>query len=226
MPAISTTAQKAKLGTGIVTNEATKIQIEAASIEILVGGPYTVEGEAHTYGHAALRVLVGAQEHLYDFGRYAGETGPFGEGRLRVWNSFAEYVKGEKITGRTTTGFWYRTSPEAAAKVINYFAGLTQGRPVVRARENFMKEYRLASDYHALYNNCATMTLAGARLAVKDIDYEVAKHNQGRGMSSTEKAGARLRGWPEYIFMPADLQAMLQANTKHPADNIEVLGGK
>lgn len=88
-----------------------------------------------------------------------------------------------------------------------------------------MKEYRLASDYHALKNNCVTVSMSGARLAIQGLDFNVSKHNMGRGMSMAERAGARISGWPDHIFMPADLKAMLEANTRRPPNKIEMFGG-
>jgi hypothetical protein len=226
MATVKTTTEKARAGVGIVTQEVTTIQVAPASIEILIGGPYTSNGEEHTYGHVAVRVLVRDEERVYDFGRYNGETGPYGQGRLRIWAKFSKYIAGENATGRVTTGFMYRSSATAIDRVRARYNSLIEGRPVLKAYGDFMKEYRLAEDYHALKNNCATTSLGGARTALNDIDFNPEKYNQGRGMSMTERTAARIAGWPKEIFMPADLQVMLQENTKHPADKIERYGGR
>ena len=224
MPTINATAQNAKDGVGIKTKESTTIQIQSPSIQLLIGGPYKINNEEHTYGHAALRVITSNNEHVYDFGRYNGETGPYGQGRLRVWTKFPKYIFGENATGRATTGFLYRILQAAADQVNSHFINLIGNRPVLKAYGDYMKEYRLAVDYHALTNNCATTSMAGARVAVKDLDYNVSKYNEGRGMSFAERTAAKIAGWPSFIFMPADLQKMLEENPNHKPDKIEHFG--
>jgi len=226
VPTINATAKSAKDGLGIKTKESTIIEVQTSAIQVLVGGPYKSNGEEHTYGHVALRVITPIDEHVYDFGRYNGETGPFGQGRLRVWTKFSKYISSENATGRTTTGFLYRVQPSAAGHVNSHFINLIGNRPVLKAYGDHMKEYRLATDYHALTNNCATTSMTGARVAVKDLDYNVSKYNEGRGMSFTERTAAKVAGWPSFIFMPADLQKMLEDNPNHRPDKIEKFGGE
>jgi hypothetical protein len=208
----------------IKTQENTGIELQISSIQILVGGPYKINGEEHTYGHTALRVITLNDEHVYDFGRYNGETGPYGQGRLRVWTRFSRYIAGENATGRTTKGFLYRLPAAAADQVNIHFINLIGNRPSLKAYGDYMKEYKLARDYHALNNNCATTSMAGARVGIKDLDYNASKYNEGRGMSFAERAAARVAGWPPVIFMPADLQKMLEENPNHKPDKIEQFG--
>jgi hypothetical protein len=226
MPTIIATAKSAKNGVGIKTKENTTIQIQIPSIQVLIGGPYKINGEEHTYGHVALRVITLNDEHIYDFGRYNGETGPYGQGRLRVWTKFSKYISGENATGRITTGFLYSISPTVADQANAHFLNLIGNRPVLKAYGDYMKEYRLAADYHALTNNCATTSMAGARVAIKDLDYDVNKYNEGRGMSFAEKTAAKVAGWPPFIFMPADLQKMLEENPNHRPNKIEQFGNR
>jgi len=226
VPTINATTKSAKDGLVIKTKESTIIEVQTSAIQVLVGGPYKSNGEEHTYGHVALRVITPIDEHVYDFGRYNGETGPFGQGRLRVWTKFSKYISSENATGRTTTGFLYRVQPSAAGHVNSHFINLIGNRPVLKAYGDHMKEYRLATDYHALTNNCATTSMTGARVAVKDLDYNVSKYNEGRGMSFTERTAAKVAGWPSFIFMPADLQKMLEDKPNHRPDKIEKFGGE
>jgi len=100
VPTVNATAKNTKDGVNITTNQVTTIQVHKPAIEILIGGPYTVNGEEHPYGHVALRVVTTTDDHVYDFGRYAGERGPFGQGRLRVWKDFSKYIASENATGR------------------------------------------------------------------------------------------------------------------------------
>jgi hypothetical protein len=225
VPIVNATTKSAKDGLGIMTKQETTIKLNTPTLEILIGGPYTVNGEEHTYGHVALRVITQTDEHIYDFGRYNGETGPFGQGRLRVWTLFSKYIVSENATGRVTTGFIYRISQAAAEKVNSHYSRLIGGRHVLRAYGDYMKEYRLADDYHALNNNCATTSMSGVREVITDLDFNVSKYNEGGGMSSAERFAAKVSGWPSTIFMPADLQKMLEENPQHHPDNTERFGG-
>jgi len=86
---------------------------------------------------------------------------------------------------------------------------------------------RLPKEYHAITNNCATMSLSGARLALPGIDSQASKYNEGRGMSDVEKIAARGTNfgfWPSHIFMPADVQVMLETEKKYIPSKIESYG--
>ena len=221
------TQGQAGSGVSVKTGRLNHITVRSASIQILIGGPYTdVRGDVHTYGHAALRVTTDGQDRVYDFGRYGGERGPTGQGRLRVWTDFNRYIASQNSYNRTTRGFHYAISHEQAVRINSHFESLVVGRQVIKAIGQHMKEYRLANDYHALTNNCVTVTMAGARLAVPNLEHDVAGHNQGRGMSFAERTAARVAGWPSHIFMPEDLQAMLMENTGKPADRVDTYGSK
>jgi hypothetical protein len=220
-------ATRGQAGSGLTvkTGTNTRITVRAASLQLLTGGPYTdVRGEVHTYGHAALRVTTDDKERIYDFGRYGGERGPTGQGRLRIWNNFSRYIASQNSYRRITRGFHYGIPHPQAEQINNHFDQLIAGRPAVKAIGQYMTEYRLANDYHALTNNCVTVAMTGAKLAIPNLEHNVASHNQGRGMSFTERTAARVAGWPGHIFMPEDLQAMLSANTERPAEKEEAYG--
>lgn len=225
MPIINATTKSTKDGLGIATKQTTTIQVQSPTIEILIGGPYQSNGKEHPYGHVALRVVTPNDEHVYDFGRYNGETGPYGQGRLRVWTALKKYITGENATGRTTTSFAYHVPAASAANVNAHFKSLIGNRPVLKAYGDYMKEYRLAEDYHALNNNCATTAMAGARVAIRDLDFDVPKFNKGEGMSGPEQFAAKVAGWPSRIFMPADLKKMLESNPHRRPNKVEKFGG-
>ncbi|MBZ2210125.1 hypothetical protein [Massilia soli] len=44
-------------------------------------------------------------------------------------------------------------------------------------------------------------------------------------MSTTEKIGAKMAGWPAHIFMPGDLKNMLENNSKRRPSRVEKFGG-
>lgn len=230
MPKFEQTPKKLKTGVDILTNQATTLQVNSPSIEILIGGPYKLRnGEEHNYGHAALRVIAATEERIYDFGRYGATKGLFGaqgEGILRVWDKFETYIAGENAYGRTTTGFSYPVTNEKAIAVISHFKSVTSTAIERTAKHPHQREFKLPKDYDAIDNNCATTTLGGAKIALPDIDAEAARYNLGRGMSDVEKKAAKVQsfGWPSHIFMPADVQAMLENNKKMPPKKINVYG--
>jgi hypothetical protein len=230
MPKIEQTPEKLKAGVGILTNQATTLHLNSPSVEILIGGPYKLRnGEAHNYGHAALRVVTATEERIYDFGRYGATKGLFGaqgEGILRVWDKFETYIGGENAYGRNTTGFSYSVPNDKAVAVIQYFERITSGSAERTAKHPHQKEFKLSKDYDAIDNNCATTTLAGAKIALPTIDADAAQYNLGRGMSDVEKTAAKAQnfGWPAHIFMPADVQAMLENNKKITPKKVTIYG--
>lgn len=222
---METTKGQVTSGVALQTGRHTTLTVNAPALQLLIGGPYTdVRKEEHTYGHAALRVITDQGENIYDFGRYAGERTPTGQGRLRIWNSFQRYIESENSYGRVTTGFRYTVSHADAERVQQHYARLIAGQKPIREYGKYMAEYRLATDYHALNTNCVTVSMSGARLALGNLETSTAQHNQGRGMSFTERTAAKLAGWPSHIFMPADLQSMLAGNQQRLADKIETYG--
>lgn len=82
----------------------------------------------------------------------------------------------------------------------------------------------LPRNYHRVTNNCTTMRFAGATLALPQLVYRPGRYNAGRGLSAKEKTATRAtnRGtWPREIFMPADVQRMLEANPYRAPDRID-----
>lgn len=230
MPKTEQTPEKLKEGIKVPAEKLTTIQLISPTIEILVGGPYKAADGMHTYGHMALRVTTSKQEKIYDFGRYGATGGDFsaeGEGILRVWSNFNSYISGENSYGRATKGFSYSITAEQADKVFAHFSSLIAGGTKRRAKHPNSDEYKLAKDYHGITNNCATMTLSGASIALPGIDANSSAYNAGRGMGDLEKVAARGTNfgfWPSKIFMPADVQAMLETEKKYIPKKVEVYG--
>ncbi|SDH49137.1 MULTISPECIES: hypothetical protein [unclassified Duganella] len=224
------TTENLKVGVSVEAGRHTTIQLLSPKIEILIGGPYKAADGMHTYGHMALRVSTTKQERVYDFGRYGRTNGEFsatGDGILRVWSDFGAYISGENAYGRVTRGFSYNVTDEQAIKIFSHYEQLTASATKRRAAHPKEEEFKLAKEYHAITNNCATMSLAGARLALPSIDAQASRYNEGRGMSEVEKIAARGSNfgfWPSHIFMPADVQAMLETEKKSIPSKIESYG--
>lgn len=153
-----------------------------AEINVLVGSSYQkADGSISPYGHTALHVKVGDKEKIYDFGRYGkttpevvrgftltGSNSPSGEGILREWDSLAEYLAEESSYGagtplpRTTTQYGYKVSETQANTVLNSMRDLKTSNHAISIKDSSSKfeTFKLDSDYHALYNNCTTLSLA------------------------------------------------------------------
>lgn len=224
------TPEKLKAGVSVPAEQRTTIQLASPAVEVLIGGPYKAADGMHAYGHTALRVSTGKEERVYDFGRYGKTGGDFsaeGEGILRVWSDFNSYIAGENSYGRTTKGFSYSITEDQASKILAYYASLTANATKRRAKHPNEEEFKLSKDYHGITNNCATMSLSGARIALPGIDANGTAYNVGRGMSDLEKVAARGTNfgfWPSHIFMPADVQAMLETEKKYVPKKIEIYG--
>ena len=223
MPTVSVPVRTAKQGIKLVTNQLTTIQIRMASVEILVGGPY---GD-HSYGHTALRVTTSSEDKVFDYGRYGltwGVGKSEGEGVLNIWNSFNAYIAEENSLGRTTTGFVYDTSEENAKKVFGFYERKIAGKkPKTESRT---KKSFIIDDYYALGPNCTTLSVSAVKTIFPDIDREWANHQQGRGLGLMEKGLVSAKGWPSFIFMPADLQDMLGSPTAKKPKAVIKYGGK
>ncbi len=220
---IQITRIEEKFGVKVSTGSHTVIVLPA-HMEILVGGPYEKHGQIQPYGHVAIRVTISQSDMTYDFGRYGktwGAGDSEGEGMLRVWTDFSKYITGEKATGRTTTGYSFTLTGTQANAVNEYFASKISELKAVQDR-GYMQQYRLATDYHALKCNCTTESLAGARQALPGLDTNGKKYIEGNGLNWKEKTAAKLVGWPEQLFMPADLENFLKSRVSTDSLVVEI----
>jgi hypothetical protein len=208
MNTLAATPDRAQSGVQVGTSKKTTIEVRLASMELLVGGPY---GD-HRYGHTALRVNTSSVERVYDYGRYGKSFGPEGEGVLRVWTSFQAYMDDENELGRTTTGYLFEISESKANEIIASFEKKVAGKPR-KMTTRFYQSY-VVDKYHALGPNCTTVSIDGARIALPSIDVGWETYQKGRGLNFIERQAVNVQGWPPYIFMPADLQAMLDSPRK------------
>jgi hypothetical protein len=223
MTTINVPEAKAKQGLAIPTKQLTTIQVQLASIEILVGGPY---GD-HPYGHTALRVTTKSGEHVYDYGRYGrtwGVGSSEGDGVLNVWTSFDAYIAEEKALKRRTMGFLYEVREEQALAIIKFYDSKTAGKKPRGASK--VKTSFIIEDYYALGPNCTTLSVAAAKVAIHNLDVEWKKYQEGRGLGMMEKSIVSARGWPRYIFMPADLLEMLNNSTARRPKAVRIYEAK
>lgn len=208
-----------KTGAEGKTSQKTQIKVTGPYMEILIGGPYTKSsGEEMNYGHAALRVVVNGKDRTYDFGRYGLTWGAFdseGEGILRVWSVFDNYIKGENSYGRSTTGYVYILDKSSANNIINYFKKITDASKKISIKIIGQSVYRLNNNYHATYFNCTTVTIDGALQSGKPVVKNPSYYDKMQGLDTLGKIGAVFSQKPDnYIFMPFDLQNMIEHNTE------------
>lgn len=207
---VSATAEAVHVDGKTGWDQPTTIPVQLASIELLIGSPY----DGHPYGHTSLRVIAQDMDRVYDYGRYGmtwGLGGSAGEGVLQVWRTFQAFLAEENALGRTTMGFEYELPRDKVEAVIQFFDRKIGGKkPKIETR--FMQTH-VIEDYFALGPNCTTLSVEAAKVAMPNIDREWAAHQKGRRMSVMDKGIVSVRGWPAYIFMPGDLQAMLAQST-------------
>ncbi|QOY94970.1 hypothetical protein IM543_03460 [Massilia sp. UMI-21] len=186
-----------------------------------MGGPY----RNHPYGHTALRVTTADVDKVFDYGRYGRTWGlgdSEGEGILKVWNNFNAYIAEENSTGRVTTGFVYETTEENATRILQFFERKTSGKKPIS--EDRTKIKLRIEDYYALGPNCTTLSVDAIKTIFPDIDRGWSVFQKGLGLGMMEKAAVTARGWPKHIFMPADLQAMLESPSAKKAKKINKYG--
>lgn len=202
----------------------------SAEMHILIGGPYTdVDGEEHKYGHTALRIKTSESDKTYDFGRYGKVSGTFGEsgeGILRVWSSFQPYINGEIALHRKTTGFVYAIFNHQAAASNSYFDSLTRAGVELKGKSGSSKKvFKLASDYHALGPNCTTISLDGARQAIKNIDDGSSAFIRPEDvLSFPERMALKASGGPARMFLPANLLTFLSSGKPVKAIRVDTYG--
>jgi RHS repeat-associated protein len=192
-------------------NPATFADPSGLDAQLLVGGPYG----GHPYGHLALRVFGAGYDKIYDFGRYGATWGTFGsegEGILHIWDNFDAYIAGENATGRTTTGYTYKTTPDQDSAMIAYYAGLIGDRKPTLERAH-MTQYRIR-DYHAANFNCTTLSTAALAAALPDVALSITdpRYNNGRGVSWSERVALAAAQNGSRVVLPLDLQQGILAH--------------
>ncbi|MES2088688.1 MAG: hypothetical protein V4532_01700 [Pseudomonadota bacterium] len=206
-----------------------------AEIHVLVGGPYAAGGEEHLYGHTAIRVKVAGSDRVYDFGRYGrvvGDFGAEGEGILRVWASFSDYIAGENGLKRKTTGFVYVVFDAQAQSVNTHFSTLIKAakpRPELARGRSSLTVYQLASNYHALGYNCTTLSLDGVRAAMPTFENGGAAFiKPGDVLSFGEQMAMKTvgGGTPSRLFLPANLEQFLLTKPAVKPTRVDVYGGR
>jgi hypothetical protein len=162
----------------------------------LVGSPYTLDGQVHPYGHAAIRVVTPTTDTTYDYGRYGKTWGPFsseGEGILRIWSNFAKYIKEENDLGRTTTGYRFSVTQQQAEAVSKHLSNMLGDIPTaIHVEESHSMRVYHIKDYTALESNCTTLSVLAAEQAIPTLQSEASPFNTGRGLSNAEKAAAHV----------------------------------
>lgn len=223
----------------VATNEKPQSVVDSvlrpsAEMHILIGGPYTLNGEEHRYGHTALRVKTTVKDFTYDFGRYGrttGDLGAEGEGILRVWSSFAQYIAIENALGRVTTDFVYAVFDHQAEAVYQHYNEIILGskpRPDLERGRRALKVHQLPTNYHALSYNCTTLSLDGANAAYRNFEIGGAAFIRPESvLTFTERIAMKTvgGGTPNRLFLPANLQEYLSTSPAVKVNKIERHGG-
>lgn len=154
----------------MMNNPLAFVDAQGDSVQLIIGRPYTKNGEEHPYGHVALRVFDASQGYdmVYDFGRY-GEvslTGKTGDGILNVYNSSKAYLKSEQGM-RNSVGYTQPTTTEEDKAIMNHFSALTKEGTVYNGGAvpgGGGTAYKLKEDYDVFSNNCCTKSTDGLGL--------------------------------------------------------------
>lgn len=190
-----------------------------SEFHMLVGGPYTEDGEVHRYGHTAVRIKTPAADVTYDFGRYGRVTGDFGaegEGILRAWTDFGKYIAGQNVIGRATVGFVYKIFQHQTKPTNDFFNSLiatgVRNGSKERARP-WLRVYKLTQNYHALGPNCTTISLDAATRTWPRYEAGADAYIKPEAvLNFSERTALRIKGVPGRIFLPANLQEFLSNN--------------
>lgn len=204
-----------------------------AEMHILIGGPYTLDGEVHRYGHAAIRIKTSRSDLTYDFGRYGRVTGDFGaegEGILRIWSNFNKYIAQENALKRKTKGFVFLIFDKQAEDVNAYYKSVTATatkRPELARGRSYLEVYELPRHYHALGYNCTTLSLDGARKAYPNFEGGSTPYIQpDKVMTFSERLAMKTvgGGMPIRIFLPANLEEFLSEKPAIESTRVDTYG--
>lgn len=205
----------------------------SSEIHVLVGGPYTAGGEEHRYGHTAVRVKTPTSDTTYDFGRYGrvvGDFGAEGEGILRVWSNFNDYISGENALKRKTKGFVFAAFEGQSQAVNAHFRDLiktSKPRAELERGRSALKVYQLSRNYHALSYNCTTLSLDGVKAGMPNFETGGTIFiDPGAVLSMTELLAMKTvgGGTPNRLFLPANLEKFLSTKPAVKPIRMDVYG--
>jgi RHS repeat-associated protein len=122
-------------------------------------------GGITNFGHTALRVFGPGYDFTYDYGRY-GDTKMllWGDGILRVWNNWSEFLIGQASHGKGTMLTW-QTSASMDQAMIAHFNALTKAGKQTNSSSKFapyFTQYKLAGEfetYNLFGTNCSTISV-------------------------------------------------------------------
>lgn len=221
-----------------VTNPTPKSLVDAplqptAELHLLIGGPYLKDGEKHRYGHAALRVKSAGVDMTYDFGRYGAVTGVFrdsGEGILRIWSDFNQYISSENKLKRITKSFEYMVFDSQAKAVINDFDRLIKAgkdRKDKYVKGGPVAVFQLSAPYTALFNNCTTTSVDGIKFGIPKIDRGSEEFIKPEKVMTWAECAAMTSvggGVPTRIFLPANLEDYLTTKPAIKTNRVQAFG--
>lgn len=177
----------------------------------------------------------------YDFGRYQRvrkfSGGIYGDGILRVWPNFSNYIKAQNDLGRSTQGLVYYSILRLIRATHQFYERLFQGLPDISLKlikQDVTPDYSaywLDTDYDIFHNNCVSKVIDGLVIAkpgafqIPLVDIIIDGGPELDGLSAKSRIGATVGTFvasvPKYgIYLPKDLENTLIANKKIPPDII------
>ncbi len=185
-----------------------------AKVNFLLGGPYKKGTETHKYGHCAMRIRVGAIDATFDFGRYGNTTGLFkesGDGILRIWSSFANYIKIENSYKRVTIEYIYDiVDTDAQAMYDLFMAEVAKGKLISKDDGLGMQSFNLSFKYFALGPNCTTICINSSNYGNPGVmNGSMAFYKPTDVLDFKEIMALGLQPTPKKLFLPANLERFM-----------------
>ena len=189
-------------------------------VEFLIGDRTE---ETRKWGHVSLRVVGAGSERIFDFGRYGKMWGrkdsAEGDPMLRVWKpgQFGTYRQHHLKDGGTTRRFRFNSTPERNARILAFFARMTDGAAVFGSNAQFIMYKANYPTFHAVKVNCTTVTIDAFMKGFPEYNLNDTHFAEARTLQWYMRGEAEgfiydkdERHWTR-IWWPLDLMALLDS---------------
>jgi hypothetical protein len=190
-------------------------------VEFLIGDRTE---ETRKWGHVSLRVVGAGSERIFDFGRYGKMWGrkdsAEGDPMLRVWKpgQFGTYRQHHLKDGGTTKRFRFNSTPERNARILSFFAHMTDGAPVFGSNAQFTMYKANYPTFHAVTVNCTTVSIDAFMKGFPEYNLNDTQFAEARSLQWYMRGEAQgfiydqSEGHWTRIWWPLDLMALLETN--------------